>query len=57
MWDPSCSMRTERRTVKHDEANGHFSHFYERAQKLKYCGHNTTKPITIVEQFEARTAF
>ena len=48
-------MRTDRRTIRHDEANGHFSHFYERAQNLKYCGHNITKSITIVLQSEARS--
>jgi len=50
-------MRTDRRTIRHDEANGHFSRFYERAQTLKCCGHNTTKPITIVMQSEARSVF
>jgi len=29
-WEQSFSMRTDR----HDEANSHFSRFYERAQKL-----------------------
>ena len=27
----SCSMRTKRRTYSHDEANSHFSQFFERA--------------------------
>ena len=30
-WEPSCSMRTDGRTDKYDEANRRFSHFGERA--------------------------
>jgi hypothetical protein len=50
-------MRKDRRTIRHDEANGNFSHFYERAQNPRYCGHNTTKPIRIVMQSKASTVF
>ena len=30
-WEPSCSMRTDGRTDRHDEANSIFSQFCERA--------------------------
>ena len=30
-WEPSCSMRADRRTVGHNEANSHFSQLCERA--------------------------
>ena len=30
-WEPSCSMRTEGKTDRHDEANSRFSQFCERA--------------------------
>jgi len=30
-WVPSCSMRTDRKTGRHDEINGRFSQFCERA--------------------------
>jgi len=30
-WQPRCSMRTEGRTDRHDEANSRFWQFYERA--------------------------
>ena len=33
-WEPSCSMRTDRQTDRHDEANSRFSQFCERAWKL-----------------------
>jgi len=32
-WEPSCSMRTDIRTDRHDEANIHFSQLFERAWK------------------------
>jgi len=30
-WEQNCSMRTDRRTDRHDEANSRFSQFGERA--------------------------
>jgi hypothetical protein len=30
-WEPSCSMRTDRETVTHDESNSHFSQFSKGA--------------------------
>jgi ribonuclease HI len=32
-WEPSCSLRTVRRTDKHEEANSSFSQFCDRAWK------------------------
>jgi uncharacterized protein YegL len=32
-WEPSCSMWTDGRTDRHDEANSRFSQFCERALK------------------------
>jgi hypothetical protein len=32
-WKPSCSMRTDGQTDRHDEANSRFSQFCKRAQK------------------------
>jgi hypothetical protein len=33
-WEPSCSIRTDGQTGRHDEAIGRFSQFCERDQKL-----------------------
>jgi len=33
-WEPSCSMRSERRTDRRDEANSRFSQFWKRAKKV-----------------------
>jgi len=30
-WEPSCSLRTDRRMDRHDEANSGFSQFSEHA--------------------------
>jgi len=30
-WEPSCSMQTDGRTDRHDEANSRFSQFFKRA--------------------------
>ena len=30
-WEPSCSLRTDRQTNRHDEADSRFSQFCERA--------------------------
>jgi len=30
-WEPSCSMRTDKRTYRHDGANSRFSQFCESA--------------------------
>jgi len=30
-WEPSCSVRTDGQTDRHDEANSRFSQFSERA--------------------------
>jgi len=35
-WDPRCSVRADRRTARHDEANSRFSQFCERAEKCKH---------------------
>jgi len=33
-WGPSCSMRTDERTNRHDDANSRFPRFYESAWTL-----------------------
>jgi hypothetical protein len=35
-WEPSCSMRTDGRTERHDEANSSFSQFCESAYKVSF---------------------
>jgi len=34
-WEPSCSMRADRQTDRHDEANSHFSQLCERNEQGK----------------------
>jgi hypothetical protein len=47
-WEPSCSMRADRRTDRHDEANSRFSQFCERAKKsIKLCKYNDEKLLWI----------
>jgi len=33
-WEPSCSMRTDRQTDRHDEAKSRFSQICEQPQKM-----------------------
>jgi len=36
-WEPSCSMRTDGRTDKYEEANGLFRNFANTPEKGAYC--------------------
>jgi hypothetical protein len=47
-WEQSCSMRTDRRIDRHDEANSRFSQFCERDKKsIKLCEYNDEKLLWI----------
>ena len=42
-WEPSCSMRTDDRTDRHDEANSRFSLFCGRDYKYSQRNGNTSR--------------
>jgi len=52
-WEPSCSMHTDGRTDRHDEANCRFSQFCERAKLVKkITDSNSKNQMTTKEQME-----
>jgi hypothetical protein len=38
-WEPSCSMRTDKQTHKHDEANNHFSRILRTQLKTQFLSY------------------